>query len=54
MVSKARDGYSQRQRETSCSERGAGDDFRVDDWYGLSPEQFVLLCECKGRLMGCR
>ena len=52
MVNKARNGYLPRQRETSCPKHGAGDDSRVDDWYCLSAEQFLLLCEGKGRLMG--
>ena len=52
MVDKVRDGCSPRQRETSRRERGAGDEFRVDDWYCLSPEQLLLLYEGKERLMG--
>ena len=51
MVNKARDGYSERQIEISCPERGAGDTFRGNDWYRLFPEQFLLLRE-DGRLLG--
>ena len=52
VVNEARDGYWPRQRETSCPECGAVGDSRVQGWYCFNPDQFLLLREGKGRLMG--